>query len=424
MAPQSTLLKLAEDIHSKTYQMVKQLRQHQQVEPTFEADSPVVDPRLETSCEYEELKNSVNEAANDLLLLINGPKTFLRTFLTTHYELAAFQVAIEFRFFENVPRQGSIHVAELAGIVGMDADRTGRFLRLLATQRVFREVKEDFFAHTAASMALAVDPEVNSAAGMQMDEMFKAAAETSNAIKANPQGAHSDDSPFKFRHGLHTFQFYAKHPQKAKRFAEAMAGVSQMDRQFSELRDGYDWAKFGKGKIVDIGGGSGHVSIYLAKQFPDLSFTVQDESPSMLAAGTPLLTDPSLRSRITYAQHNFFSPQPVRDASAYFIRQCIHNWPDSEAIRILRALVPALEICAAGTPLLINDTVLPKLGQRTRYEERLLRQLDVAMLVVINAKQRTEREFRDLVKEADARFEVRKVHSDGSMGLVEVVLNK
>lgn len=57
--------------------------------------------------------------------------------------------------------------------------------------------------------------------------MFKAASETSNAIKANPQGAHSDDSPFKFRHGLHTFQFYAKHPQKAKRFAEAMAGVSQ-----------------------------------------------------------------------------------------------------------------------------------------------------------------------------------------------------
>lgn len=167
MAPQSMLLKLAEDIHSKTYQIVKQLRQHQQVEPTFEADSPIVDPRLETSCEYEELKNSVNEAANDLLLLINGPKTFLRTFLTTHYELAAYQVAIEFKFFENVPRHGSIHVAELASIVGMDADRTGRFLRLLATQRVFREVKEDFFAHTAASMALAVDPEVNSAAGMQ-----------------------------------------------------------------------------------------------------------------------------------------------------------------------------------------------------------------------------------------------------------------
>ncbi|KAL8814995.1 MAG: hypothetical protein Q9223_005833, partial [Gallowayella weberi] len=198
MAPQSQLLRLAEDIHNKTYQIVKTLRDRSQSEPNFESDSPMIDARIETSADYEELKNAVNEAANDLLLLINGPKTFLRTFLTTHYELASYQAAIEFKFFENVPRQGSIHVAKLAETVGMDEDRTGRFLRLLATQRVFKEVKEDYFAHTAASMALAIDPEVNSAAGMQMDEMFKAASETSNAIRANPSGAHSNDSPFKF----------------------------------------------------------------------------------------------------------------------------------------------------------------------------------------------------------------------------------
>ncbi|KAL8881680.1 MAG: hypothetical protein Q9198_001163 [Flavoplaca austrocitrina] len=429
MAPQSMLLKLAEDIHSKTYQIAKTLRDHEQVEPNFEADSPAIDSRIETSTDYEELRNAVNEAANDLLLLINGPKTFLRTFLTTHYELAAYQAAIEFKFFENVPRQGSIHVTELAGIVGMDADRTGRFLRLLATQRVFKEVKEDYFAHTAASMALAVDPEVNSAAGMQMDEMFKAASETSNAIRASPSGAHSNDSPFKFRFGLHTFQFYAKNPQKAARFAQAMAGVSQMDRQFSELRDGYPWSRFDGGKIVDVGGGSGHVSIYLAQQFPSLSFIVQDESNDMIAQGQPLLaktsaSDPSLRSRVQYMRHNFFDPQPVRDASAFFIRQCVHNWPDKECVQILRRFIPALEAAPPGTPLIINDTVLPKMGSRTRYEERLLRQLDIAMLVVINAKQRTEKEFRALVKEADSRFEVKKVHSEGSMGLVEIYLRE
>lgn len=89
-----------------------------------------------------------------------------------------------------------------------------------------------------------------------------------------------------------------------------------------------------------------------------------------------------------------------------YIRQCVHNWPDVECIKILRAFIPALESCAPGTPLLINDTVLPRMGDKTRYEERLLRQLDVAMLVVINAKQRTEKEFRKLFKEADERFEV------------------
>lgn len=125
----------------------------------------------------------------------------------------------------------------------------------------------------------------------------------------------------------------------------------------------------------------------------------------MLAQGKPLLTD-DLRGRVTYQQHNFFNPQPVHDASAFFIRQCVHNWPDQECIKILQAFIPALEKCKPGTPLLINDTVLPQLDHKTRYEERLLRQLDIAMLVVINAKQRTEKEFRALLHKADERFEV------------------
>ena len=40
-----------------------------------------------------------------------------------------------------------------------------------------------------------------------------------------------------------------------------------VDRQISELRDQYPWKRFNKGKIVDVGGGSGHVSINMAKVF-------------------------------------------------------------------------------------------------------------------------------------------------------------
>lgn len=65
--------------------------------------------------------------------------------------------------------------------------------------------------------------------------MFKAASETSNAIRSSPRGATSNDSPFKQRFGLHTFDFYAKNPQKAARFAQAMAGVSQSELPWGEL---------------------------------------------------------------------------------------------------------------------------------------------------------------------------------------------
>jgi hypothetical protein len=93
------------------------------------------------------------------------------------------------------------------------------------------------------------------------------------------------------------FEFYDKYPTKAARLARGMGGVSSsklahlfsnskftflheypeleccvaakqwfvVDRQLSELRDEYPWAALGKGKVVDIGGGSGHISLYLAR---------------------------------------------------------------------------------------------------------------------------------------------------------------
>ncbi len=113
-----------------------------------------------------------------------------------------------------------------------------------------------------------------------------------------------------------------------------------------------------------------------------------------------------LQGRVTFQQHNFFKPQRIHGASAFFIRQCIHNWNDTDSIKILRAFVPALEKCKLGTPLLINDTILPEPGSKTRFEEHDLRQLDIAMLVVLGAKQRTEEEFWKLLRAADERFEV------------------
>lgn len=132
---------------------------------------------------------------------------------------------------------------------------------------------------------------------------------------------------------------------------------------------------------------------------------MQDVSKDMLSQSQQLQTD-DLQGRVTFMQHSFFDQQPVHDASVYFIRQCIHNWNDSDCIRILRAFVPALEKCKPRTPLLINDTILPGLNARTKTEEHDLRQLDIGMLVVVGAKQRTERQFEHILKQADERFEV------------------
>ena len=136
-----------------------------------------------------------------------------------------------------------------------------------------------------------------------------------------------------------------------------------------------------------------------------MRFIVQDVSTKMLSQAQEDIVA-SLGGRVTFQQHSFFEPQPVHDANAFLLRQCLHNYNDSDCVAIIRALVPALEKCNAGTPFLINDIILPESGSTTRYVDHHLRQVDLTMMVTLGAKQRTAREFENLLKQANERFEV------------------
>ena len=147
---------------------------------------------------------------------------------------------------------------------------------------------------------------------------------------------------------------------------------------------------------------------------------MQDGSTDMLAQGQSLLTD-DIRDRVTFKQANFFEPQTT-PAAAYLIRQCTHNWADHDVVQMFKSVVPGLESSPPETPLLINDIVLPELGTVSRLKEREMRQADMVMLVSFGAKQRTKAEFNALLKEADPRYEIRKVLDVGALGLLEVYL--
>lgn len=124
----------------------------------------------------------------------------------------------------------------------------------------------------------------------------------------------------------------------------------------------------------------------------------------MLAQGPPLWE--GLSSRVQFQEYDFFQPQPINDAVAYFSRQITHNLTNEDVVRFFKSFVPALESNKPGTPMLINDTVIPEPGEKSRYEEYGLRQMDLAMWICFNSKQRTAGEFRRLLTEADPRLKV------------------
>ncbi|KAI2477579.1 Sterigmatocystin 8-O-methyltransferase [Pyrenophora tritici-repentis] len=334
---QSTLLELANKVQQLTNQIVNDLTEKKIPEPSFAASS---DPIPESS-EYIELRDRLNDSARDLLRLVNGPRNDARTFVCYLYDLASWQVACEFNFFEAIPEDGTATIKEISEKAGMDEDRVGRFLRMLTTDRVFEEVEKDVFKHTSRSVIYLKDKQWRDVMNYQLDEFFKAAAETSDSIRESPTVADGQRNAFVTRHGKSLFEFYKQDPTRSVRFASAMAGVSRLERHFENLKESFPWDQISGRKVIDVGGGSGHMSVSLAKAFPNLELIVQD-SLSMLSSASQ--NDFSqLNGRVTFMPHDFFTPQPVTGAAAYLLRYITHNWNDADCIRIFRALVPALE---------------------------------------------------------------------------------
>ncbi|KAL8765509.1 MAG: hypothetical protein Q9209_007443 [Squamulea sp. 1 TL-2023] len=417
--PSTSILALAQNIFELTQSMTIYLQANNLVAPTFALDSQ--DPP--DTPEYRHLHATLKTSLEDLQRLIDGPRKWLRAFCCTGYDLGALQVALDFKFFQLIPAHGDLTIEELAKKSGLDVDRTGRIVRQLITYRFFEERRPRVVSHSSTSLLMQQDEELRSVVHYSLDEMLKAAADCNVSLMANPHEAHQNLNPFVTRHGVGIFEFYKNDPEKARRFAKAMAGLRRMDRHLdSLLQDGFDWSAI-KGTVVDCGGGNGHISKSLARLYPNLSFIVQDSNSDMLAEGRDSLHD-DLRGRVTYLQHSFFEPQPTKDAAAFLIRQCTHNWANDDVITIFKSFVPGLEHSSPGTPLLVNDIIIPEPGTWPRHQERVVRQVDMVMLVNCGAKQRTKAEFEFLLKEADPRYEIRNAFDNGPLGLLEVILNR
>ena len=144
----------------------------------------------------------------------------------------------------------------------------------------------------------------------------------------------------------------------AKRFADAMSMFeSGHGSAIPALLKHYPWGAIGKGTIIDVGGSHGSRGIAIAEKYPSLHCIVLD-LPEVVADG-PSKIPSDLKSRVTFAAHDFFTepPEVAKAADVYLFCRIFHNWSDKYSIKILRSLVPALKYDAR---ILISDICLPE----------------------------------------------------------------
>jgi hypothetical protein len=108
--------------------------------------------------------------------------------------------------------------------------------------------------------------------------------------------------------------------------------------------------------------------------------------------------------RITFQAHDFFTPQPVKNADVYFLRHILHDWADTKAVDILQNIVPAMK---DGARIVVADRVLPPPGSVPMTQERMIRAADIEMMTMLNSKERTREDWIALFEKADKRLKVK-----------------
>ena len=171
------------------------------------------------------------------------------------------------------------------------------------------------------------------------------------------------------------------------------------------LADGYDFSPVTT--VADLGGGTGTLLAAVLARHPHLRGIVFDQ-PTVVGEAEPVLDRAGVRDRTALVGGSFFEDVPAADV--YLMKSILHDWIDTDSIRILRTIRRA----APGTArLLVIELVL---GQPN--EDLPGKLMDLHMLVMPGGAERTADEWRRLF--AAGGFELAGIRPlTGSWQLIE-----
>ena len=189
------------------------------------------------------------------------------------------------------------------------------------------------------------------------------------------------ESAFERLHGKSFFEWLQNRPTDLKTYHSAMSTYARHD--YLGIADSVDLTAHDS--ILDAGGGTGELAFALLRSYPELEATIMDRAEVVEAATVP--TD--LAGRCRFVAGDLFEEWPVR-SDAVILARALHDWPDHDALRILRR---AREAMPKGGTLYVTEMVLDDATGRGGL-------LDLNLLVMTQGAERTEKQFREVLAEA------------------------
>lgn len=272
---------------------------------------------------------------------------------------------------------GVTEIGALASASKSERDALHRVLRHLVAKGVFEEPSPGRFAMNDASRGL-LDPPAK--LGLDLDAIGgRMAYSWGGLLQAVRTGAPAYHTIF----GKPFWEDLQAHPQIAESF-DALMGPGHGTPDAEVLIAG-DWDSVRT--VVDVGGGTGSLLAEILRSHAGVRGTLVD-LPATVARSSAVFQKAGVADRATAVGQSFFDPLPA-GADLYLLKSVLGDWPDRDALAILRRCA---EAALPSSRVVALSGVSP--------DEAGAPPPELLMLVLVGGKVRTLSEFRELARAA------------------------
>ncbi|KAI4209668.1 MAG: hypothetical protein LQ351_007422 [Letrouitia transgressa] len=349
----------------------------------------------------EAARKALLEATRKAALALESPGDTIQRIAYLPLQLTIARVANDVDLFETIVHHGIATTKQIAKEKCVDEvllDLQGRLLRFMASHQMVAEVKENTWAASNITRAL-VTPGLKGGINHNFDTVMPCYQQMPKFLRdtkfQNPTD--SFHGPFQRAHETDqlAFVWLHEHPSNLDFFVKWMGAqhegqptwldVFPFEKELCNNNLGPETPLF-----VDIGGGAGHQCHALKARHPhapgrvilqDLSQTISQAVPT---------------EGIETMAYDFWTPQPIKDARAYYMRNILHDYPDDQCVKILGNTKTAM---GTGSVILIDDMVLPSTG--AHYHAATL---DMMVMSALAAMERSEKQWQNLLDAAGLKI--------------------
>lgn len=317
-----------------------------------------------------------------------SPLEVLSSDMVGAWRTQTIRAAAELGVFEILPATPK----ELEGRAGLAPTMGARVLRaLLELGLVFRDADGLYHpTERGTVLAKAHSHSLAEAAMMWGREHYAAWMGITGSLRTG-------ESSFEKMHGASVFDWVKDRPGNLESLHAALSSYARHD--YRSLPERIDFTVHRT--LLDAGGGKGELMFGLLRACPSLRGVVMDRPEVIESARAP----GDVATRCQFVTGDLFSVWPVR-ADSVVLARVLHDWPDEEALQILRMARTVIE--EHGTLYLVEMVLDEDSGNGGL--------LDLNMLVMTKGAERTEGQFGLMLEEAG--FRMRRVVPLGSVSSV------